>query len=517
MFRGFFSKNKKKSGAHLPSTTSENTIDSRLQENVDHIRNIMNDSADLVTRTFTVHDTEHACAVVYIEGISDKRLINNHIIKNIQLKMDQTDRSPTLKTLLQTLYQGTISVGDVEQTESLDEVGLAILSGNTVLFLDGIDKALVIGSKGWQGRGVQEPDTEALVRGPRDGFSENIGMNTARIRRRLRDPNLTFESHRTGRRSKKRIVVAYIQGIAHPELIAEVKRRLATIDIDDVPETGIIEEWIEDAFLSPFPQMQPTERPDKVSTALVQGKIAIMLDNTPFSLILPVTFGNFLQSPSDYYQRWFIGTLVRVLRYVAAFIAVFLPGIYIALVSFHPGMIPSKLAFSIAATREGVPFPAFIEALLMETTMELLREAGVRLPKPIGQTIGVVGGLVLGQAAIQAGIVSPIMVIIVALGALSSYSLPSYSLAITFRILRFAVMVATAFVGLYGLIIAYIFINIHIANLKSFGVPYSTPFAPSFLKDWKDLVLRAPVTTLGSRPQFMQTVDSQRIGKGRNQ
>src|SRR5699024_8483696 len=283
--------------------------------------------------------------------------------------------------------------------------------------------------------------------------------------------------------------------------------RLRAIDMDDAPGVGYIEQWIEDSFLSPFPQLINTERPDKVSAALLQGKLAIFLDGTPLVLVLPATFGNALQSPEDYYERWTIGTLIRGLRYLAAFISVFLPALYVALVSYHPGMIPQKLAFSIAATREGVPFPPFIEALLMTITMELLREAGARLPTTIGQTIGIVGGLVIGEAAVQAGIVSPIMVIVVALNAIASFAIPSYSVAISFRILLFGFLIASAVFGLFGIILAYIMINIHLVNLKSIGVPYSTPFAPTFLRDWNDLIFRSPIPLISRRPKYLQAED----------
>src|SRR5699024_9090418 len=224
--------------------------------------------------------------------------------------------------------------------------------------------------------------------------------------------------------------------------------------------------------------------PDKVSTALMDGKLAIFLDGTPFVLIVPATLGNTLQSPEDYYERWTIGTLLRALRYLAAFIAIFLPSLYVALVSYHPGLIPSKLAFSIAATREGVPFPPLLEALLMVVTMELLREAGARLPTTIGETIGIFGGLVIGEAAVQAWIVRLVMVIVCALNAIALFSIPEYGVVIAFRLLLFVFVFAAAVFGLFGIILAYIMLNIHIVNLKSVGVPYSAPFAPTFIEDW---------------------------------
>lgn len=485
-----------------------------VKENLDNIKQTLDSPSDLITREFTIHNTNHLCAVVYIDGLVDKGLINDKILKNIQLTMSNKDTSLSGNVIIHELLQQVVSIGEVKKVGHLDDVMLSILSGDTALFVDGTDEVLVVGTKGWAGRGVEEPMTETLIRGPRDGFNENIRTNTTLVRRRVRDPNLRFKSYKVGRRSKKDLIVAYVDGIIHKDLLKEVLRRLESIDIDDAPESGYIEQFIEDSFLSPFPQMLHTERPDKVAAALTQGKVAILLDGTPFVLIVPVTIGQTMHSPEDYYERWIIGTFLRLLRYFAAFLTVFLPGLYVALVSFHPGMIPSKLAFSIAATREGVPFPAVIEALIMEATMELLREAGIRLPKPIGQTIGIVGGLVIGEAAVQAGIVSPIMVIVVAVTAISSFSLPSYSVAISFRLLRFPVIFAAALFGLYGIILAYIMINIHIANLKSFGIPYSTPFAPRFWQDWKDLVLRAPLTMAGKRPQMMQTEDEQRMDKG---
>jgi len=487
-----------------------------VQKNVENIKKILDSPSDLVVRQFTIGGSNHTCAVIYIDGLVDSNLVNGFILKNIQIEMSVANKPvfSTGEAILKELEKGVLSTSEIKRTDSLDDVMLEILSGGTCLFIEGTDQVLIIGSKGGVERGVEEPVTEALIRGPRDGFNENLRTNTAHIRRRVRDSNLRFESFKVGRRSKTDLVVAYVEGIVHPDIVNEVKRRIKTIDIDEVPETGIVEQWLEDSFLSPFPQLQSTERPDKVASALLVGKVGILLDGTPFALIVPTTLVSLLQSPEDYYERWQIGTLLRLLRFTAAFITLFLPALYVALVSYHPGLIPSKIAFSIAASREGVPFPAFIEAVIMEATIELLREAGVRLPKPIGQTIGIVGGLVIGDAAVSAGIVSPIMVIIVAVTAISSFALPYYSVAISLRMLRFLVMLGAAFLGLYGIILVYIMINIHLANLKSFGLPYTTPFAPMFTGDMKDVIVRAPLTMMKKRPTYMQTRDQDRVKKG---
>ncbi|WP_338131031.1 spore germination protein [Cohnella rhizosphaerae] len=372
------------------------------------------------------------------------------------------------------------------------------------------DCAQIVGTKFWNSRPVEEPQTEALIRGPRDGFTEDFRTNTALVRRRLRDPNLRFETFQLGRRSRTDVAVVYVEGIVNDKLLQEVRRRIHTIDVDEVAGSGFIEQWLTDHQLSPFPQIMSTERPDKLSAALLQGKVGIIVDNSPFQLIMPMTLFAFFHSPEDYYQNWIVSTAIRVMRFGAAFLATFMPAFYIALTEFHHGMLPSELAFSIAGSREGVPFPSVVEAFAMEATLELLREAGIRLPKPIGQTIGIVGGLVIGEAAVRAGIVSPIMVIVVAITAISSFSLPSYTFAISLRLLRFLVMLSAALFGLYGIVLAYIMLNIHIANLKSFGIPYSTPFAPTFLSDWKDLILRAPLSMMTGRPKMMRTKDKNR-------
>ncbi|SDH67779.1 spore germination protein [Alteribacillus bidgolensis] len=524
MVSNFFLKRKKlrKQSVQSASEEQENfslQLFSNLDKNLHNLKAMLESPSDLIVREFTIGNTDHRCAIVYIEGLADKMVLNEQIMKNIQIESVESEKKLTVNSvhIVDQFYNKILSVGEVKKVFTLDEVSNSILSGDTALYIDGTDQVLIIGSKGWENRSIEEPSTEVLVRGPREGFIENLRTNTVRIRRYIKDPNLRFKSYKIGRRSKRELVLIYIDGIVNPAIVQEVNRRLASIDLDDAPDTAYIEQWIEDNFLSPFPQVASTERPDKVVQDVLRGKVAILLDGTPFALIAPETFGETLQSPEDYYSRWAVASLIRMLRYLGAFISVFLPALYIALVTYHPGMIPSELAFSIAASREGVPFPAFVEALLMETTMELLREAGIRLPKPIGQTIGIVGGIVIGEAAVAAGIVSPIMVIIVAITAVSSFSLPFYSIGLAFRMLRFTLMGAAALFGLYGMILVYIVINIHLVNLTSIGVPYTTPFAPGFSRDWKDLVLRSPITMLKTRPAYMQTNDQKRIGmkKGR--
>ncbi|WP_188455074.1 spore germination protein [Virgibacillus oceani] len=504
-------KDKKQNGDEDFSVEIVNNLD----KNLDNLKKMLEEPNDLVIREFTIRHTNHRGALVIIDGLVDQDTVDNKILMRLQRVNERKDLPNDNKKLLDVIYQELISVSDIKKSKTLDDATNSLLYGNTIFYLEGIDTVLIMDTKGWESRSIEEPMSEPTIRGPREGFVENLRTNMVLIRRHIRDPNLRFKTHQIGRRSKKNLVVTYIEGVVHPDLVKEINRRLKTIDMDDAPESGFIEQWIEDSFISPFPQIMNTERPDRVAISLLEGKVAIILDGTPFVLVAPFNIGDALQSPEDYYERWTIGTLLRSLRYLAAFISIFAPALYIALISFHSGMIPSKLAFSIAATREGVPFPAFVEALLMGVTMELLREAGARLPKTIGQTIGIVGGLVIGDAAVQAGIVSPIMVIVVALTAIASFSLPAYSVAISFRMIRFGFMIAAAAFGLYGIILSYIMVNIHIVNLKSIGVPYSVPFAPSFISDWKDLVFRAPIQALTRRPQYLKTDDPESGNKGR--
>nr|WP_246294468.1 spore germination protein [Paenibacillus planticolens] len=485
-----------------------------LQENLNIIQTLLHHPSDLMIRQFTVGLEQHRCAIVSIDGLVDTTLINDQLINPMLHFFDQPADTP--RDVMTILAEQVLTAHDLEKGDLLQDALLAILSGNTLILLDDLAQYIIVSSNGWKSRAVEEPQTESIIRGPRIGFTEDLRTNTALLRRRIKETNLVFDTYQIGRRAKRKVILTYIADIVHPDLIKEVDRRIKSVDIDDIEGSGYLEQWIADSFLSPFPVILNTERPDKVSGALLQGRVAILVDGDPFALILPITFSSSLQSPEDYYQNWLISTLTRILRLISAFIATFLPALYIALLEFHHGMIPSKLAFSIAGAREGVPFPAVIEAFMMEFTLELLREAGLRLPKPIGQTIGIVGGLVIGESAVAAGIVSPVMVIVVAVTAISSFSLPSYSFAISLRVMRFGIMLFAAFLGLYGIILAYIMINIHIVNLKSFGIPYSTPFAPMFTHDWKDLVLRAPLHFLKKRPQMLQTKNEDRMKVRRN-
>jgi spore germination protein len=385
-----------------------------------------------------------------------------------------------------------------------------VLFGHAGLLIEGQPRGLLIEYPNGTNRAVQEPLSEALLRGPRLGFTELLSENTSMLRRQGFSEQLEIRRYRVGTRLSKDLALAYVKDIVNPELLAEVKARVDKLDYDFIAESGYVEQLIEDNYMSPFQQVQNTERPDRVIAALLEGRIAILLDGTPFALIVPATFSMLLQSPEDYYERWLPGSLLRMLRFFTAFVALMAPALYISFISFHPGLIPTELAISIIETRQGVPFPSLIEVLILEFAIEILREAGIRLPKPIGPAMGIVGGLIIGDAAVQAGIVSPFLVIVVAVTAISSFAIPTYSAGITLRLLRFVGMGFAAFLGLFGTILFFLLLCSHLTKLRSFGVPYLTPVSPFRPRDWKDLFFRAPLALMKQRPAMMKPKDGKR-------
>jgi len=486
-------------------------ISADLNTMTESLLNIIGESSDILQYNFNIAKKIKA-TLLYIDGLTNMDALDNYVVKPLQQYSPEMLSEYQGDELIDILFKNTSYFSEIDIVETFDDAILQFMSGKTLLVINGINKIVVLATRQNTDRGIEEPQSEVVIRGPRDGFNENLQTNIVLIRRRVRDPNLIVQISQLGRRSKSDFALLYIKGIVDESLVEEVKYRIACIDLDNVTESGTIEQLIEDNVLSPFPQIIHTERPDKTTNALINGQVIILVDGTPFSLITPITFEQFFKSSEDYYDRWQIGTLIRTLRYIAAFIALFLPSIYIAVVSFHQGMIPTTLALSIAGGREGVPFPSYIEAFLMEFTFELLREAGIRLPRPVGSTIGIVGGLVIGEAAVQAGIVNPIMIIVVALTAIASFSIPSYNASISLRMLRFLLMILAATLGLFGIIIVYIGINIHLVGLRSFGRYYTSPFSPYRMFDLLDTVIRIPLTINHLRNNSSKSPDAEKKG-----
>ncbi|KEQ27841.1 spore germination protein [Paenibacillus tyrfis] len=481
-----------------------------MELNLEHIRTTTGNSPDLIIRTIRIGASGTTkAAIIHTDGLTDKEIITRFLesfllhARNPALFRDLNGaESPW--TPLQMLEDFTLTLSSVAEIDNFNALFDNLLSGNMIILIDGFAKGLSADTKGWEDRGVQEASVQSVVRGPRESFSECLATNTALIRRKIKDPRLWLESRSIGRVTKTKVALMYIKGIANDSTVEEVRSRLDRIDIDGIFESGNIEELIQEKTITPFPTMYNTERPDSVAANLLEGRVAIVVDGTPFVLVVPVVFAQFFQSPEDYYHRSDYG-IIRILRYISLMIALLAPALFISVTTFHQEMLPTTLMTSIATQRERVPFPAAIEAFLMEFTFELLREAGIRMPRAIGPAISIVGALVLGEASVRAGLVSPAMVIVVSITAIASFAFPSFAMSIPIRILRFALMGLSAFFGLFGVFIGLIVLNLHLCSLHSFGVPYMAPFAPYYPSDQKDAIFRFPLSAMRRRPVLMQS------------
>ncbi|MBZ4664759.1 spore germination protein [Mahella sp.] len=483
-----------------PSATS---LYNKLEDNISLFATLFSDCSDVIFRRFQIgKDNPLPAAIIYVDGLANRQSVDLEIMEPLMYftRIDQKNAMSNID--IEIIKQLNITVGEIKEDQNVMNIVNAILSGDTAMFIDNFPVALILNSRGWENRGVQEPTTENVIRGPKEGFTETVRFNTALIRRRIKDPKLKMKGFKLGKRTKTDVVIAYMDDIVNETLLQEIEKRLNTIDTDAVFESGYIEQFIEDSPFSPFPQMQTTERPDKVAGNLLEGRVAILVDGTPVALIAPATFAQLYQSPEDYYERAIFGTAVRLIRLMGLFLATSLPSFYVAVLTYHHEMIPTQLVLALARSRMGVPFPAILEALLMEGVIEILREATTRLPGTIGQTIGIIGTLVIGQAAVAAKLVSPAMIIIVSITAIGAYITPNYSTTYSIRFIRFPLMIAAAFFGVFGIAAMWLFIIIHLAGLESFGIPYLAPVAPFKLSDIKDTIVRFPLWAMKKRPMI---------------
>nr|WP_239587584.1 spore germination protein [Bacillus pakistanensis] len=477
-----------------------------MEDNIQFIKDKTGHSDDITIRSIKIgEDFNTSIAVIYTEGLVDCPSIQNFILETLMSDFQKinTTKIKVDRNFLSHIKESILTVGNIENIEDYEKLFSCLLSGKVIILVDGYKDCLSVDMKGGQDRGVNENTNEPSIRGPKESFSETLRTNTALVRRKINNPNLWIESMKIGKETKTDISILFINGIANEKVVEEVRTRLNRIDIDGILDGGYIEELIQDETYTPFPTIFHTERPDVTSAALLEGRVVIMVDGSPHPLLVPGLFVQFFQTADDYYQRADSSTLLRMLRFLGFMIALLGPSLYIALTTFHQEMLPTPLLISLAAQREGVPFPAFIEALMMEVTFEILREAGLRMPRAVGQAVSIVGTLVIGTAAVEAGIVSAAMVIVVSITAISSFVVSSFNMAIAVRMLRFPFMGLAASFGLFGIIVGLIALILHLCSLRSFGVPYMAPFAPYIKADQKDALLRIPHWGLFSRPRLI--------------
>lgn len=464
-------------------------------------------NADIIIRKFVIPLNPPVRAfIVFLEGMADKKVINRDILEPLMRPIQiQDEISDAFTVVKERLLPGN----QVKKHELMKDISESILAGNTALFIDGFPAALLADTKGIPAKSIERPQSEMVVRGPQEAFTELLRTNTGLVRKRLRTEHLITEMLKIGALSHSDVAVMYIKGVVNPKLVAEVKRRLQAIKADYLSSSGIVEQFIEDRPFFLFPQVLSTERPDRVAAFLTEGHVAILVNSTPFALVVPVSFWSLLQSSEDMYIRWPYGIFLRIIRVMAIILAVLLPGLYLAMVNYHWEMIPTDLLLAIAASREKVPFPVVVEVFLMELSFEIIREAGIRIPNVIGPTIGIVGALILGQAAVAASIISPILIIIVAMTALGSFVVPNLALSFAVRLIRFYYIVLAAFFGFFGIAVGLFVHLISTVNLKSFGVPIFAPVTPR-QPSGGDVILRLPVWMQGRRPEQVEPLDDWR-------
>ncbi|MCD1258057.1 spore germination protein [Paenibacillus athensensis] len=492
---------------------SGSALSGELDRDVAAIRCAVHQASDLVVRSLELAVGSSGTtrgAVLYLDGLADKDIVHQCVIVPLlKAQPQQLAEGP----LLDLLERRILTASGIQQVSGLEAIVGGLLDSRTILLIEGEPTGLAVTSEGWEHRNVSSPKTEPLVRGPQDAFNEVLRVNTALLRRKLKDARLTLDPILVGARTRTEGIVAYLQDVAHPGIVTEVKRRIEAVDTEGVLDSGQLEEFLEDNPYSPFPQISSTERADKAAAALLEGKVLVFVDGSPFVLLMPVTFPEFLMSSEDYYGKYTSATMLRWVRFLAVLMALLLPSIYIALSTFHQEMLPTQLMIAIAANRSGLPFPAFFEALIMEISLELLREASLRLPGGMGQTIGVVGALVIGQAAVQANIVGPVLTIIVSFTAIGTFVIPNYSASISIRLLRFPLMLLAAVFGIFGIVFGAASILIHMVHLRSFGVSYLSSITPQTLADLDDSFLFKKINPLLSyRLSFLGRLKRQMPG-----
>ena len=475
-------------GGPLPDTL----LGPELDTNLDLIRQATDHCDDVIIRNFRIGGDGPRAALVLLETLPDKNLVADAIMTTLMhlLRLGRPEDG-YMDAIAAGLELSVVTVPQFAAEHFLGGAVKDVMTGEAVVLVDGLSGALVFDTKKWPSRAVEEPLSESITRGPRDGFVEQVLTNIGLVRQRMPVPDLKVRIMHIGRRSQTTVAILYFQGIADPDTVGEVQRRLSMIDTDITPSGGYIEQFIEDRPSSPFPQVQITERPDNAMMALAQGRIVIMVNGSPFALMVPTTIHDLLTSPEDYYHRPLFATYVRIVRSFAWLLAVAAPGLFIALTSYHPQAIPPDLLITLESARVNIPFPPFVEVALMMLAMEIIREGAVRIPGQIGPTIGIVGALVMGQAAVQAGILAPLAVIVVAVATLANYAIVNIELSSIMRPIQWGVLIASGVLGLLGFVLSGLVVLTHVTGLTSAGVPYLAGLVPAV--SWRS---RIPVLVL---------------------
>jgi spore germination protein KA len=442
------------------------------------------------------------CVILYLDSLVKKELLQASIIEPIlEMKAGEMEK--------------TVHAAEIKRTSTISEAGKQLLDGSCVLLIENNPQAYLASVGGIEGRAIQEPNNEKSIKSSHDGFIESFSSNLQLLRKRIKSPHLKVKYFTIGNLTNTKVGMVYLDNLVNKEVIKEVERRLTSIEIDQLYSTGDLEELIEDNPFTPFPHILATERPDRAVSYLTEGKITIVMDGNPRVLVCPITFFAFYQAPDDYNSRWLVGSFFRLIRVFSFIITISLPATYIAIVSFHSEVLPIGILYSIRVSLEYVPFPPLAEALTMQIILELLKEASIRLPSPIAQTIGIVGGLVIGTAVVDAHIVSNMMIVVIGCTAIASFVAPINEMGTSARLLGFPTMLAAALFGFFGIVFVLMLIFMHLSKLDSFGTPYFSPMAPFKKEDLKDSLIRLPLWKLNTRPTDAKPAYAKQQGQTR--
>ncbi|MFP7298464.1 spore germination protein [Neobacillus niacini] len=472
-----------------------------IEKNIEMLEDHFCQTEDLMKKELLFNNQK--CVVMYLDALVKKELLQTSIIEPI-LESKSDD------------MKNTIHAAEVNKTSMLSETGDQLLDGYCVILLEKDHQCYLASVGGIEGRQPQEPNNERTIKSAHDGFVEDFGSNLHLLRKRIKSPQLKVKYYSIGNITATKVGIVYLENLANKKLVREVERRLTSIEIDQLYLTGELEELIEDYPASPFPKILATERPDRAVSYLTEGKITIIVDGNPRVLVAPITFFAFYQAPDDYSSRWMIGSFFRIIRIFSFIITISLPAIYIAIVSFHSEVLPIGILYTIRTSLEYVPFPPFVEAITMQIILELLKEASIRLPSPIAQTIGIVGGLVIGTAIVDAHIVSNMMIVVIGFTAIASFVAPINEMGTSVRLLGFPVMIAASLFGFFGIVFVLMLVFMHLSKLDSFGTPYFAPLAPLKKEDLKDTFIRLNIRKLKTRPTDSRPAYAKQLGQTRS-
>ncbi len=509
------------------NNTNSNKIEniySQIDANLKYIKTKYNTliNSDIITREFTLNtgSKQYKAFILYIDGMVDSQILNDFVLKPLMLK-NKFCNNETSKIIVQKGKKSNIAnfiqdclipQNNIKQQSSFKDIFSGVNSGNCALFVDTLSVGFDIDVKGFKQRSISKPENEIVIKGPHEAFVENMRTNTTLLRRFTNNENLIIENTKVGKITQTNCAICYIKDIANDALVAETKYRLNNLEIDSLLSAGELEQLLTDTNSLGVPKILVSERPDYAVKSLLQGRVIILINGSPYALILPAILIDFLTSPEDTNLKPQFANFLKVVRIISSFFALLLPGLYIAITNFHREIIPTELLFSILSSRQSVPFPIIVEILIMEISFEIIREAGLRVPSPIGPTLGIVGALVLGQAAVSAAIVSPILIIIVAITGMSSFAIPDFTFSFHLRFFRFVFILLGFLAGFLGIGMGLFIYISSLCDLETFGVSYTIPYAPAVNSKNNGFML-SPIWKREDRATYLATKKEKKQNK----